>query len=349
MKSYDDIAKNVFERRDKYIANKKRKARIILSIVTPALCCIVLIASVVLLKGGFFSNNIPVINSSDSNSSMFDNISSSDPSDNISSQGDVISDYSSSIHSYDKTPSKPSDNTSSKHSDESGGSLDNVLTPDWGKKYFIDCIDKINFYSAIKVINDNSLSPMGLSVNNSRASKIHLINNNYTRYPLDRSKVFTTTMVTYFTIELNDERGFLAKKLGGTGLVEVVITENNIDDLGQMITFKRGENYYTCLKNGGVYDPDSNKSSHEFSSHKFIMGFYVFKNLEQENYKFTVHYDGSKVTGFECAPFDSVPTKYAVDDVKFNEDSSIVLYVNQTFTIDELEVYFKNEDEADSF
>lgn len=349
MKSYDEIANSVFERREKYIANKKRNKRIILSIVTPTLCCIVLITSFGFLNGGFFSNNIPVKNSSDSNSSTQDNISSTKPLDDTSSQGDVISDNSSSIHSYDKTPSKPSDNTSSKHSDESGGNTANVLSPDCGKNYFIDSIDKINFYSAKKIISDNSLSPMGLGVNNSRTQKIHLLNNNYTKYTIDRSKVFTTTSVTYFTIELNDKKGFLAKKLGGTGLVEVVITENNIDDLGQMITFKRGKNYYTCLKNGGDYDPDSNKSSHEFSSHKFVKGFYVIKNLEQENYKFTVHYDGSKVTGFECAPFDSVPTKYAVDDVTFIEDFCVVLYTKQTFTIDELEIYFKNDDEMDSF
>ena len=155
-------------------------------------------------------------------------------------------------------------------------------------------------------------------------------------------------MVTYFTIELNDEKGFLAQKLGGTGLVEVVVTKNNIDDLGEMITFKREEKYYTCFANGGDYDPDSNMSSSEFSSHKYIDGFNIIKNLEQENYKFTVHYDGSKVIGFECTPFHSMPTNYAVDNVTFIEDFCIVLYTKQTFTIDELEVFLKNENKEES-
>lgn len=355
MKSYDEIANSVFERREKYIANKKRNKKIILSIVTPAFCCIVLITSFGLLNGGFFSNNIPVKNSSDSNSSTQDNISSSNPSDDTSSQGGVI---------FNESSSNSSGNTSSNASDDitSEPSDDITLEPEWTwtgtldgstdsieTNYFIDSIDKINFYSAKKIINDNSLSPMGLSVNNSFTPNILLLSNKYVEYPIDRRKVFTTTMVTYFTIELNDEKGFLAKKLGGTGLVEIVVTENNIDDLGQMITFKRGDKYYTCLKNGGDYDPDSNKSSHEFSSHKYIDGFNIVKNLEQENYKFTVHYDGLKVTGFECAPFDSVPTKYAVDNVTFIEDFCVVLYTKQTFTIDELEIYFKNDDEMDSF
>ncbi len=184
--------------------------------------------------------------------------------------------------------------------------------------------------------------------NVSYPSKIIMLNKTYTENPIERNKVFTTTMVTYFTIELNDEKGFLAQKLGGTGLVEVVVTKNNIDDLGEMITFKREEKYYTCFANGGDYEPDSNMSSSEFSSHKYIDGFNIIKNLEQENYKFTVHYDGSKVIGFECAPFHSVPTNYAVDNVTFIEDFCIVLYTKQTFTIDELEMYFKNENQEES-
>jgi len=34
-----------------------------------------------------------------------------------------------------------------------------------------------------------------------------------------------------------------------------------------------------------------------------------------------------------------------VDDVTFIEDVCVVFYTKQTFTIDELEVYFKNENE----
>lgn len=361
MKSYEEIANNVFERRDKYIVNKKRKKRIIISIITPALCCcIVLITSFGLWKSGFFSNNIPVSESSqnttdnssnnslvdnnqnsttDNSNSSQDNNSSSNPSSN-SSQGGFIPDNSTPSNPEEEIPSEPSDDTPS-----------NIIPnnpPITETNYFIDSIDKINFYSAKKIINDTSLLPIGMSVSVFSAPNAVLLNNNYAEYPIDRNKVFTTTMVTYFTIELNDEKGFLAQKLGGTGLVEVVITENNIDDLGQMITFKREEKYYTCFANGGYNDPDSDRMGYEFSSHKYIDGFNIVKNLEQENYKFTVHYDGSKVIGFECAPFHSVPTNYAVDNVTFIEDFCIVLYTKQNFTIDELEVYFKSENEGES-
>ena len=173
-----------------------------------------------------------------------------------------------------------------------------------------------------------------------------MLNNTYTENPIDRNKIFTTTMVTYFTIELNNDKGFLAQKLGGTGLVEVVVTANNVEDLGQMITFKRNNKYYTCFMNSQANNINSNRVSREFSSHKYIDGFNIIKNLEQENYKFTVHYDGSKVVGFECSNFHSEPTKYVVDDITFIEDFCVVLYTKHNFTLDELEIYFKNENEG---
>ena len=215
--------------------------------------------------------------------------------------------------------------------------------------YNIDSIDKINFYSAKKIISENSLFPLGMCNDLSSSPRIMMLNKTYTENPIDRNKIFTTTMVTYFTVELNDEKGFLAQKLGGTGLVEIVVTENDVEDMGQMITFKRDDNYYTCFMNGQHNDRDSDKVSREFSSHKYIEGFNIVKNLEQENYKFIVHYEGSKVVGFECASFHSVPTKYVADDVTFVEDFCVVLYTKQTFTIDELEVYFNNESKREPF
>lgn len=366
MKNHDEIANSIFERRDKYIATQKRKKRIIISTVTPALCCcIVIITSFILWKIGIFSSNIPVIDNSQnisdnsnnsstddnqnsttnsSNSSQDDNTSSapsSNPSDNNSSQDEFIPDNSTPSNLDDVTPSEPSDDTPS--------TVVPSDPPVIETNYNIDSIDKINFYSAKKIISENSLFPIGMSNNVFSTPKIIFLNNTYTENPIDRNKVFTTTMVTYFTIELNDEKGFLAQKLGGTGLVEVVVTENNIEDMGQMITFKKNDNYYSCLMNGQDNELNSNKVSREFSSHKYIDGFNIIKNLEQENYKFTVHYDGSKVIGFECAPFHSVPTNYAVDNVTFIEDFCIVLYTKQTFTIDELEVFFKNESEEELF
>lgn len=352
MKSYDEIANSIFERRDKYITTQKRKRRIIISTVAPTLCCcIVIITSFKLWEIGFFNNNIPVIynsenvsdnsstndnrnNATNSSNSSQGNNSSSAPSSN-SSQGGFIPDNSTPSNSDEVTPSEPSDSTPS--------TLVPSDPPVIEAKYNIDSIDKINFYSVKKIISEKVLFPKGMSYNSFTRPQFVLLNNLYSQYPIDRTKIFTTTMVTYFTIELNDEKGFLAQKLGGTGFVEVVVTENNVEDLGQMITFKRNNKYYTCFMNGQKNDINTNRVSREFSSHKYIDGFNIIKNLEQENYKFTVHYDGSKVVGFECANFHSVPTKYVVDDVTFIEDFCVVLYTKHNFTLDELEIYFKDE------
>ena len=341
MKSYDEIANSIFQRRDEYIANQKKKKRIIISIVTPIICCcVVLITSFGLWRSGFFSNNIPIIDNSQNvpDNSSSDNNPSSNPSNNNSSQGGFTTDNSTPSIPDDKTPSEPSEDTSSNNTPSNPPVIET--------NHYIDSIDKINFYSAKKIINDNSLFPIGMNCN--YKPNIISLTNNYAEYPIDRNKVFTTTMVTYFTIELNDEKGFLAQKLGGTGLVEVVVTKNNIDGIGEMITFKREERYYTCLMNGGGYDSDTNITNSEFSSHKYIEGFNIVKNKLQYNFKFTVYYQGSKVIGFECAPFGNTSFKYKTDSVTFIDDFCVVLYTKQTFTIDELEVYFKNGNEGEA-
>jgi len=250
--------------------------------------------------------------------------------------------------SDDSTPSNPYEDNSSVTSDDTSSNIVSSEPPVTENNYFIDSIDKINFYSAKKIISEKSLFPKGMNYKNNYTPNIISLNNEYVEYPIDRNKVFTTTMVTYFTVELKNEKGFLAQKLGGTGLVEVVVTKNNIDDVGELITFKREDRYYTCLRNGGGYDTDTNITNSEFSSHKYIDGFNIVKNKLQYNFKFTVYYEGSKVIGFECAPFGNTSFEYRTDSVTFIEDFCVVLYTKQTFTIDELEVYFKNESEEEA-
>lgn len=324
MKNYEEIANSIFERREEYIAQQKKESKILIGILTTMFCSlIVLITGIFILQNGYFrSGGFVLSNSSYDTSSKDKNYYSSSSwskpyeTDSSSSWAKPYETDSSS------TPSKPI-----------------ASAPD----YFIDSIDKVNFYSAKKIISENSDLPITMSDNGFSPPRVILLTGGYAEYPIDRNKVFTITMVTYFTMKLNDEKGFLAQKLGGTGLVEVVVTKNNLDDMGQMITFKREDKYYTCLLNGGSYDVATDKTWHDFSSHIYISGFNIIKNKNQENYSFTVHYEGSKVTGFECAPFQSTPSKYKVDDVTFVEDYCVVLFTKQNFTIDQLEVYFKNE------
>lgn len=209
------------------------------------------------------------------------------------------------------------------------------------KNFSIKNIDMLNFYSAKKYLEEKSLLP--LSAN--KPQRIINLSDKIYYYELNPNTEFTISMITYFTINLNDENGFLAKKLGGTGLVEVVITQNNLDD---MITFKREDKFYSCLCNNTSYNQDSTNSlkSIAFSTHKYIQGFNVVKNLEQENFKFTVDFETAKVTAINSTRFkDSQWThQYNIDDITLNEDFCAVLFVKQHFTIAELESYFSEEE-----
>ncbi len=350
MKNYEEIANIVFKRRDEYLAKQKKKKKIIIASATPLICClIVLITGVGLWQGGVFDDKIHIVDNSQSNLTSSE-CQSPTESDKSSSQTESDKNNVTSEENNSSIQDFVSEPINDYESDYQGGGYPEidipsdstpVTPPVLEDKGFIDSIDKMNFYSAKKIIDENSLWPFGMKNSGVFTPKTALLSNIY-QYPININKVFTTTMVTYFTIELNDEMGFLAQKLEGTGRVEVVVTQNDIDPLGYMITFKRGNNYYSCLTNGGGYDVISDRTTREFSSHKYIEGFNIVKNLEQENYKFIVHYDGAKVIGFECAQFDCTPTKYNVDNVTLVDDFCVVLYTKKTFTIDQLEAYFKS-------
>ncbi len=356
MKNYQEIAKTIFKKRDEYIAKQKKKKRVLLATVIPSVvCCVVLLIGLGLWQDGALDSDIlvdtpppssntvlPTPNHQSSTTSS-QNIASTTPSNSTTTSQTGSTTTSSSTKT---TPTQSSQNTTSNPtqttpSNSSDTEPSNTTTDTPEGDFRIDSLDKMNFYSAKKIINEYSLFPF--RVNSFSRPQAVRLNQSYIEYPIDKDKVFTVTMVTYFMIELNDERGFLAQKLGGTGLVEVVVTQNDIDDLGYMITFKREENYYSCFINGGSVDSEYGTISRKFSSHKYIDGFNMVKNLEQENYEFIVHYDGSRVIGFECQPFNSVPTTYAKDDVTLLDDVCFVLFTTQQFTIDQLEVLFKEE------
>ena len=181
----------------------------------------------------------------------------------------------------------------------------------------IDSIDMLNYYTAMKALADpanatntasyataGEITLLYSSVNSKPYEFTYLFNtdgdvgydtppedytpdnNNKTPekiiyYELDPNEVFYVTRVIFFQIEIKDSAGFLASKVG-TGMVDVVITENSLEP---MITFKNGDRYYSCCENTLL---DNGKL---YSTHKYIEGFYLVKNLEQENYSFSVVYD----------------------------------------------------------
>ena len=281
MKSYEEIAKSVFERREKHLAKQKKRRGVILKTVASAVCCSIVIgAAFGVWKSGLLSSAF----------------------------------------------STPSNGQSTSSATES---------------VVIDSLDKLNFYAAKKVIEENSLFLLSEKVDLPDEWPHLHSGEQYAEFPIDKDAVFTVTMATYFTIWLNDQGGFLAQKLGGMGLVEVVICEIDIYDHCQIMTFKKGDNYYSCLVVNRMRDPENNVSFSSFYTNTYIDGFNLVKNFNQENFCFTVGFKGDRVMSFHATYFnynpDDFSRTYRVDDVTFISDPCLVIYNTKSFTIDQLE------------
>lgn len=161
-------------------------------------------------------------------------------------------------------------------------------------------------------------------------------------YELDPNQPFLVSKVSMFQMELTDENGFLADKLG-CGVVDVVITEDCIWG-DSLITFRNGENFFSCLTNGWSLDQETGGCRWEFSTHKYVEGFNIVKNFEQENYAFYVSMDADgQVTAFECQASQNGGDRPDRNVIVFS--STAISTAGGSFTIAELENYF-NDDSA---
>lgn len=150
-------------------------------------------------------------------------------------------------------------------------------------------------------------------------------------YALEPDQPFYINKVSMFQIVLTDENGFLASKLG-LGIVDVVILDDCI--WGEnMITFRNGDNFYSCLGDGGGVQ------RRDFSTHKYVAGFYIVKNIAQENYGFYIEMDPQgQVISFECRESENGGDR--VDQNVNVVSSTIISYEGRSFTVAELEEYF---------
>lgn len=158
-------------------------------------------------------------------------------------------------------------------------------------------------------------------------------------YSLDPNEPFYINRVSMFRIELTDENGFLASELG-LGVADVVITEECI--WGEsMITFRNGEKFFSCLTNGWGYNSETGGCQWAFSTHKYVEGFFIVKNLAQENYGFRIEMDAKgQVISFYCHVTENGGPR-ADQDVKV-VGSTVVSNEGRSFTVAELENYFNS-------
>lgn len=194
----------------------------------------------------------------------------------------------------------------------------------------IDNIDKLNFYATKKSIAEGDSAPSTdaasiLNSTNASGSNVQSINPNSS---------FTITMYSYFTVSISDVNGFLAKKLGSTGSVEVVITKNNFSN---MITFKKGNRYYSCLETA------SSEKQISFTTNKYVNGFNLIENKDGENYEFTVSFEGDRVVGINCKRYLASGSNFknSPDEINLNNNFSFLIFKKQTFSAVQLEKMFE--------
>lgn len=290
----------------------------------------------------FVSNEESIITDTQNDSvSSSTNTQSELETSSSASSSDNSSDFESSNASQTFENATSSDNTLSEEVDSENSE----------NEFEIKSLDEINFYTAKKILSDRSLLPLSNTLSPSQVKTVILNEGEVYCYKIDKNTKITVSMITYFTVNLSNEKGFLAQKLGGTGLVEVVITANSLDN---MITFKRGENYYSCLWDSTNYTGDGSNTtmSMSFSTHKYIEGFNLIKNFEQESFQFNIFFEGSKVVRIECECYNNVmQSQYFPDEITLTNDGCIVMFVNESVTIDQLEGFvikngFEKENKA---
>lgn len=319
MKDYNEIAKKIFERRDKYLAKQKKKKQIINKTVPVICCCLVLIMSLALLKSGFLGDDIKIIEQIQNGYTNEQKNPFEDEKTPPANDGGENNPDNSELPIPNDTPkeNEPSDNT----------------------EHFIDSIDKMNFYSAKKIIEEQSFLPV---VANESGITVNLSNTD-----IAYDKEFSIYKITYFNICINSADSFLARKLGGTGLVEVVVVDTDILNVYKMLTFKLGNNYYTCLMSEVDGMNYTKNSTDEFNTTRYTSGFDVLKNNEQGNYSFSVRYEGSQVVGFESTPFNSATAAQGSEEITFVDDYCVVIFTNETVTISQLESYVRKFNSGD--
>lgn len=202
----------------------------------------------------------------------------------------------------------------------------------------ITSIDMLNYYTAMKVLADGIISDVGYDKPLYDEGEHPLADTQKVYdYAFDPNETFTVTRAIFFQIEIRNEEGFLASKIG-TGIADVVITENSLEP---MITFKNGDRYYSCCENTRL---DNGKL---YSTHKYIDGFYIVKNSEQENYSFSVLYDNFNLDYRNVSADSVICDSYQNGGSSPDGEMAVVGKTRVstdggTFTVRDLEQYFNS-------
>lgn len=256
-----------------------------------------------------------------------------------------------------------------KNSSTSSNEQDILLPPPDTPTSFINSLDKLNYYAVRKTMEDylstKSVSAGGYDEDASGES-VHgshqdsetsetTEQDTHSEMPTDSISdrpqdtedkryydlydwgAFTVKHVIYFQMELSGENTFLTSRLGA-GIVEVAISIGDVHDDLNMITFRNGEKFFSCMFHGywGI-NQETGAEKYAFAAYRYIEGFYYVKNLKYEHFEFYVEVDKVGDAVFTC---DYQHTGTKEDIVSVIQGSTHYVDKEVTYTIEELESYF---------
>lgn len=232
-----------------------------------------------------------------------------------------------------------------------------------------DSLDKINFYGGLKVIADTNPSMHAKSNVFSPISHLSSTTHSHSVFanlsetsPTDRSdskappknsfdnkpawdfsdERMSITTAIYFKIKVTEADTLLAMKIG-TGEAEVVVTDLCIGiNPFAMITFKSGDNFFSCLSE--MYALKNGKNS--FGSHLYIKGFEMFKEPVGDVtsfYNLELDMDNNTISSLKWHHYNRIPSESVLYDIELVPESVRISHETYEFTLEELRSYWKSE------
>ena len=151
-----------------------------------------------------------------------------------------------------------------------------------------------------------------------------------THYAISQDGPFTFSNFLFFEFDTVDS-AFLEQRIGNGHIRGVSLSTNIFGE--EMLILKNGENYYSCLINGGGSFNHGQKAFKEFSAHKTIEGFDVVKDATNKRY-LTLYFGGTEENALHIEELESI----SIEGYEFSIDPSTVVYDNISVncTVDEL-------------
>ncbi|MBQ2735692.1 MAG: hypothetical protein IJF33_07640 [Clostridia bacterium] len=217
----------------------------------------------------------------------------------------------------------------------------------------IDSLDEINYFAGLMALMGGEATQMAANANSVPpvTPLNHTIRTDYWNL---LNEQMTITVAICFAIEVTEEDAFLASKVG-TGTISVMITDlkanvTGADMIGttplSMITFKNGEQYYSCLAELN----DLQHGENNFFTNLYIDGFYMVKVSELDGwFSVMIHMDDQTVTSCDWITYQQDQSNLARTSLEIADDSIEFYHGYHLFTLDSLLSYYRgSSSEGDS-